>query len=281
MVGRPGPAQCLHQCLFTKQAHHLGIHENPVLNINTAVRPPLGGNDDGAGAVLRANDVEKLQQGNALFVHRGRGDFKRRHDRDRQIFDIEGFLVELQKIRGHLGLQAGGPVSGHDDAGHMGHERVEIGDDDKTLSMLTSPEIAASGAISVTSNIAPQAVSDMIRYGLEGNHVEAQKIAQALQPLFSIITVKTQEQSAYGPVACKARNPLATKTLMNVLGMPSGSCRQPLGKMTRSGLEVVLSAARKVYENNPEILAPIESFFDVELKDRLYNERYLEGLSYA
>jgi 4-hydroxy-tetrahydrodipicolinate synthase len=155
------------------------------------------------------------------------------------------------------------------------------GDDDKTFTMLTSPDIAASGAISVTSNIAPHAVSDIISYSLEGNHAEAQKIVKALQPLFSAITVKTQEQTAYGPVTCKARNPLATKTLMNVLGMPSGPCRQPIGKMTRSGLEVVIAAAKKVYENDPEILAPIESFFDVNLKDRLYSESYLEGLYYA
>ena len=88
----------------------------------------------------------------------------------------------------------------------------------------------------------------MTRHILNGNISEAEKIAQALQPLFNIITVKTQEQTPYGPVLCKARNPLAYKTLMNILGMPSGPCRQPLGKMTRNGLEVVLGAARKVYE---------------------------------
>src|SRR5208283_3188309 len=107
---------------------------------------------------------------------------------------------------------------------------------------------------------------------------EATRIAQALQPLFSIVTVKTQEQTPYGAVACKARNPLAYKTLMNVLGMPSGPCRQPLGKMTRNGLEVVLTNARKVYENNPALLKPIADYFNVDLKERLYDERYLEGL---
>ncbi len=155
------------------------------------------------------------------------------------------------------------------------------GDDDKTFTMMTSEDIAASGVISVTSNIAPRAVSDMAHYILDGNEDEAQELAQALQPLFSIVTVKTTEQTPYGPTACKARNPLAYKTLMNVLGMPAGPCRQPLGKMTRNGLEVVLSAARKVYENNPEILAPIAQFFDVDLKERLYNPRFLEGLYYA
>jgi len=51
--------------------------------------------------------------------------------------------------------------------------------------------------------------------------------------------------------------------------------------MTRSGLEVVLANTRKVYESNPQILKPIADYFDVNLKDRLYNEKYLEGLYYA
>jgi len=155
------------------------------------------------------------------------------------------------------------------------------GDDDKTYTMMTTPDIAASGVISVTSNIAPRAITDLTRYILDGNLTEANQLAQALQPLFAIVTVKTQEQTPYGAVTCKARNPLAYKALMNVLGMPSGPCRQPLGKMTRSGLEVVLTNARKVYENNPEILQPVEDFFDVNLKERLYNERFWQGLTYA
>jgi 4-hydroxy-tetrahydrodipicolinate synthase len=68
---------------------------------------------------------------------------------------------------------------------------------------------------------------------------------------------------------------------MNILGMPSGPCRQPLGKMTQSGLDVVLINARKVYESNPQILKPIADYFGVDLKERLYNKKYLEGLSYA
>ncbi len=155
------------------------------------------------------------------------------------------------------------------------------GDDDKTFAMMTLPSITASGVISVTSNIAPQAISDLTHYILDGNIKEAKQLADILQSLFSVITVKTQEQTPFGPVSCRARNPLATKTLMNVLGMPAGPLRQPLGKMTRGGLELVLQAARKVYETHPEILKPIEQFFDVDLMDRLNNEKYLEGLFYA
>lgn len=155
------------------------------------------------------------------------------------------------------------------------------GDDDKTYTMMISPDISASGVISVVSNVAPSAVVDMVHYILDGNDEAASVIAQALKLLFNIVTVKTQEQTPYGLVATKARNPLAYKTLMNVLGMPSGSCRQPLGKMTRSGLDVVLANARKVYESNPQILKPIADYFGVDLKERLYNEKYLEGLFYA
>jgi 4-hydroxy-tetrahydrodipicolinate synthase len=155
------------------------------------------------------------------------------------------------------------------------------GDDDKTYTMMISPDIAASGVISVVSNVAPRAVADMVHYLLDGNEEAASVITQALKPLFSIVTVKTQEQTPFGPVTCKARNPLACKTLMSVLGMPSGPCRQPLGKMSRAGLEVVLANARKVYEANPQVLQPIADHFGVNLKDRLYNDRYLEGLFYA
>jgi 4-hydroxy-tetrahydrodipicolinate synthase len=155
------------------------------------------------------------------------------------------------------------------------------GDDEKTYTMMVSPDIKATGAISVVSNIAPRAMADMIHYVLDGNEEAAAVINQALQPLFNIVTVKTQEPTPYGPVTCKARNPLPYKTLMNILGMPSGPCRQPLGKMTRAGIEIVLANTRKVYEANPQVLEPIADYFCVDLKDRLYNEKYLEGLTYA
>jgi len=135
--------------------------------------------------------------------------------------------------------------------------------------------------ISVASNVAPRAVADMVHYIQDGNDEEAQRLAQALAPLFSIITVKTQEQTPYGLASCKARNPLAYKTLMNILGMPSGPCRQPLGKMTYNGAQIVLATAKKVFETNPEILMPIEDFFGVNLKERLYSTTTLEGLYYA
>ena len=155
------------------------------------------------------------------------------------------------------------------------------GDDDKTYTIMTSSDIQASGVISVISNIVPRAIVDMSHYILDGNNRAAAVIQHALQPLLYMVTVKTTAQTPCGPVVCKARNPLAIKTLMNILGMPSGPCRQPLGKMTRNGVDIVLVTARKIWETNPQILRPIEQQFDVKLSDRLYNEKYLEGHYYA
>jgi len=101
-----------------------------------------------------------------------------------------------------------------------------------------------------------------------------------LKPLFGIVTVKTQEETPYGTVICRARNPLATKTLMVILGMSVGPCRQPLGKMTKKGIEVVLDTGRTVWKNNPEILKPVADFFSVDIEARLYDEAILAGLIY-
>jgi len=154
------------------------------------------------------------------------------------------------------------------------------GDDDKTFKMMTDPEIMASGVISVASNIAPAAVQKMSNLILEGRIEEAKTICDKLNPLFQIVTVKTVEETPFGNVTVKARNPLPCKTLMNIIGMPSGPARQPLGKMTRKGLEIVLKAAREVYEKSPEILKPVEDFFDVKLSERLYKEKFWKDLTY-
>ncbi|NVM22510.1 MAG: 4-hydroxy-tetrahydrodipicolinate synthase [Desulfobacterales bacterium] len=154
------------------------------------------------------------------------------------------------------------------------------GDDDKTFAMMTDPAIKASGVISVASNIAPKAVQDMTTFLKDGNQGEAEKLMAALKPFFGIVTVKTEEETPYGPVSCRARNPLGTKTLMAILGMPVGPCRRPLGKMTRKGVEVVLEAGRTVWKNNPEILKPVGDFFAVDIQARLNDESLLAGLIY-
>jgi 4-hydroxy-tetrahydrodipicolinate synthase len=154
------------------------------------------------------------------------------------------------------------------------------GDDDKTLQMLLDPEIKASGVISVISNVAPKSVGEMCQYALRGDIERARSIAQALQPLFDIVTVKTTEETSRGSVAFKARNPLPIKTLMGILGLPVGPVRPPLGRMTSKALSLLLDHARKIQKEHPEVFEPLSSFFDVDVEERLTNDRYRQGWHY-
>ncbi len=154
------------------------------------------------------------------------------------------------------------------------------GDDAMTLEMMTDPAIRAAGVISVYSNILPKAVCDMVNYACAGDIESARSLEADLSPLFEMVTVKTTEQTPLGPVLCKAKNPLAVKTLMAILGMPAGPCRRPLGRLTRTGLDVLLDAARKVYTKTPQLFEPLAEFFGVDVEARLNDPKYREGLYY-
>ena len=154
------------------------------------------------------------------------------------------------------------------------------GDDGMTYEMMTDQQVAAAGVISVASNIAPGAISRMVQLLGDGSTEEASNLLSGLNPLFGLVTVKTMEKTPYGEVVCRARNPLAMKALMSILGMPSGGCRQPLGKMTKKGLEIVLDAARKVQGSHPEIFKPLADFFDVDVENRLSDPSVLKELYY-
>lgn len=154
------------------------------------------------------------------------------------------------------------------------------GDDGITYDMMTDPQIKGAGVISVMSNLAPKAVTDMVTLLNEGDTAGAEKLKNALDPLFNLVSIKTTETSSYGEVVCKARNPLPIKTLMQILGLPSGDCRRPLGKLTKAGLDQLLAAARTVQAQSPEILKPAAEFFNVDIDERLNNEKYWEGLYY-
>jgi 4-hydroxy-tetrahydrodipicolinate synthase len=155
------------------------------------------------------------------------------------------------------------------------------GDDSMTFEMMVDPQIKAAGVISVASNVAPKAVTEMVQLLNEGKASEAKPLAEKLDPLFDLVTVKTIEKTPYGEVDCRARNPLAYKVLMSILGMPSGMCRPPLGKMTKNGVDKVLEAARKVQTTAPEILQPVAEYFNVDIGERLENEANWEGLYYS
>jgi 4-hydroxy-tetrahydrodipicolinate synthase len=155
------------------------------------------------------------------------------------------------------------------------------GDDGLLVEMMTDKTINAAGVISVAGNVAPKAMAELVSCLESGETQRSDQLAQALKPLFGLVTVTTRETTGFGEVPCRARNPMAIKTFMSLLGMPAGPCRRPLGKMTRKGLEFVLSVARRVQSSNPEILQPIADFFGVDINERLNNPEYQQELFYT
>ncbi|WP_321495279.1 4-hydroxy-tetrahydrodipicolinate synthase [uncultured Desulfobacter sp.] len=143
------------------------------------------------------------------------------------------------------------------------------GDDALVCSIMADEQIRACGSISVMSNIAPASMARMVELLNQGKTQEALAIHTALSPLLDLVVITTEEESKYGPVKCRARNPLPLKTMMQILGMPCGPCRPPLGKMTQKGFEIALCALKKVQADNPEVLAPAASFFNLDIDARL------------
>jgi len=178
--------------------------------------------------------------------------------------------------------EASGDIGNMRRTRHCSGQKIRIlsGDDDMTFAMMTDAEIDACGAISVMSNITPGPIQQMTEAILEGDTEKGRRWYKALEPLLGIVTVKTMEESPWGARMCKARNPLPVKTLMNLLGMPVGIPRRPLGKMTHKGIEIVRNAALTVQNNNPEILKPIAEAFNVDIEERLNDTEMLEKLCY-
>jgi len=155
------------------------------------------------------------------------------------------------------------------------------GDDALVYDIMTAPEIMACGAISVMSNIVPKSMTQMVSFLNQGEIDAARQLQTALKPLLDLVVVTTTEKTAFGPVLCRARNPLPLKTMMQLLGMPAGPCRRPLGKMTRQGLDMVVAAMQQVQAANPDIFAPISEFFGIDIDERLSTPVHQEHLWYA
>jgi len=148
------------------------------------------------------------------------------------------------------------------------------GDDDKTFEMMTRNDIRASGAISVMSNIVPGPMGEMVKAIRNGNMERANRLKDILDPLSKVVTVNTLESYEGFNVPCKFRNPLAIKTMMRGLGLPSGPSRPPLGKMTPKGVEVVRNALKEVYGNDKEVFRSLQEFYKINVEERIFNDRY-------
>ena len=137
---------------------------------------------------------------------------------------------------------------------------IMSGDDDLTYKIMTDKQIGGSGVISVMSNIAPTAIEKFCN-AVNNKAPNAEQLAKDLGPLFTLVTVKADEQ--------KFRNPVPIKTAMAGLGMIEYEARRPLGKMSKTATEHVRKTLEDIWRTTPWVLEPIEKFYDVDISKRL------------
>ncbi|MAF13519.1 MAG: 4-hydroxy-tetrahydrodipicolinate synthase [Parcubacteria group bacterium] len=154
---------------------------------------------------------------------------------------------------------------------------IMSGDDSITGSMMTDPLINGNGVVSVISNIAPAAVAKMVAAFQSGDSQTGQKLAGQLKPLFGLVGVSVQREVEFHGqkvmVEDKFPNPCPIQTMMAGLGMDTGFLRMPLGKMSVSAVDRVCGALNIVWTESPEILQPIEEFYEVDIAKRLMDHR--------
>jgi 4-hydroxy-tetrahydrodipicolinate synthase len=110
---------------------------------------------------------------------------------------------------------------------------VLSGDDPVTLPLMS---LGGRGVISVASNVAPAAVSDMVNALLEGDWERGRELHYDLLPLFRALFVET--------------NPIPVKTAASILGLCSDEMRLPMIPLQGENLETL----RRVMEESNHLL---------------------------
>jgi len=132
-------------------------------------------------------------------------------------------LARLSEIKNIVGVkEASGNLSQMTEITLLCEEDFILmsGDDMLTLPILS---IGGKGVISVTANIAPREVADMIRYFEGGFFNKALELHRKLYPLSTAMFIET--------------NPGPVKTAMNLLGKDVGDLRLPLYRMSDENVE--------------------------------------------
>jgi 4-hydroxy-tetrahydrodipicolinate synthase len=107
------------------------------------------------------------------------------------------------------------------------------GDDPMTLPMMS---LGGQGVISVASNVAPAAVSDMVNVLSVGDWERGRELHYELLPLFRALFVET--------------NPIPVKTASSILGLCSDEMRLPMIPLQGENLDIL----RRVMEESNHLL---------------------------
>lgn len=101
------------------------------------------------------------------------------------------------------------------------------GDDPLTLPMMA---IGAKGVITVTANIAPAEMANMVNAALKGNYEQARAVHYKLAPLFTALFYET--------------NPIPVKAALSIMGKVQNELRLPLTPLSPENLEKLTQAMK-------------------------------------
>jgi 4-hydroxy-tetrahydrodipicolinate synthase len=106
---------------------------------------------------------------------------------------------------------------------------VLSGDDSLTLPMIS---IGARGVISVTANVVPYLMRDLVHSALQGNMEEAKQIHRELYPLSKVLFIET--------------NPIPVKTALGLMKKIKPEVRLPLCEMNEENVKKLSQALKKI-----------------------------------
>ncbi len=142
-------------------------------------------------------------------------------------------IARLAVIQNIVGVKEGsGVIQQASDIVQMCGDRVAVlaGDDAMTLPMMA---VGGQGVITVTANIAPTEMANMVKAFAAGNIEEARRIHFQLSPLFAALFYET--------------NPIPVKEALGMMGKIDPELRLPLcpmGKENRDKLMQVMKESR-------------------------------------
>lgn len=114
---------------------------------------------------------------------------------------------------------------------YLGRCKIEVlsGDDSLTLPMMV---LGAVGVISVASNVAPRAVTDLVQHGLAGRWKEARELHYRLYRLFSDLFIDT--------------NPVPVKAAMAMMKKIEETYRLPLCETSEANKKKIAECLREL-----------------------------------
>lgn len=138
-------------------------------------------------------------------------------------------VARLSEIKTIVGIkEASGSLEQTSEILRLCDIDVLSGEDSLTLPILS---VGGKGVISVTANIVPKDMSDMIQSFNSGNIDDAQRLHKKLFPLSRAMFIET--------------NPISVKTAMKLLNRLNGEMRLPLCKMSQAHEDQLANALKQ------------------------------------